>query len=126
MDSADEWEEEEPGEDLEKQSDGEGEEDEEEMEEEEEDPFFVPHGYLSEDEGAGSSPESSDEEDEEEDDEDEDDDDEGVSTGRFGCSCVLLLTLFAPFSFVTRWGPLTEVSLSLCLLSRVCPRKREK
>ena len=46
VDSDDEWEEEEPGEDLEKASDGEGEDEEEEVVEEEEDPFFVPHGYL--------------------------------------------------------------------------------
>ncbi|XP_054983220.1 chromatin assembly factor 1 subunit A isoform X1 [Sorex araneus] len=49
VDSDDEWEEEEPGESL---SHSEGDEDDEVGEDEDEDDgFFVPHGYLSEDEG---------------------------------------------------------------------------
>ncbi|KAM5194829.1 chromatin assembly factor 1 subunit A [Mantella aurantiaca] len=51
VDSDEEWEEDEPGESL---SHSEGDEDDdpkEEEEEEEDDGFFVPHGYLSEDEG---------------------------------------------------------------------------
>ncbi|KAM8939313.1 chromatin assembly factor 1 subunit A [Pelodytes ibericus] len=52
-DSDEEWEEEEPGESL---SHSEGDDDDEPKEEEEEDDdgFFVPHGYLSEDEGGAS------------------------------------------------------------------------
>ncbi|XP_030075268.1 chromatin assembly factor 1 subunit A [Microcaecilia unicolor] len=50
VDSDEEWEEEEPGESL---SHSEGDEDDEAGEDEEDDDgFFVPHGYLSEDEGA--------------------------------------------------------------------------
>lgn len=49
VDSDDEWEEEEPGESL---SHSEGEDDDEVGDDEDEDDgFFVPHGYLSEDEG---------------------------------------------------------------------------
>jgi chromatin assembly factor 1 subunit A len=49
VDSDEEWEEEEPGESI---SDSEGEENENGQEEDDEDDgFFVPHGYLSEDEG---------------------------------------------------------------------------
>ncbi|CAI2733680.1 unnamed protein product [Schistosoma spindalis] len=51
IDSDDEWEEEEPGESI-TQSDNEEEEDEdEEKGEDDDDQFFVPHGYLSDDEG---------------------------------------------------------------------------
>ncbi|KER26303.1 hypothetical protein T265_06420 [Opisthorchis viverrini] len=52
VDSDDEWEEDEPGESI-TQSENEEEEEEkdEEEEEEEDDTFFVPHGYLSDDEG---------------------------------------------------------------------------
>uniref|UniRef100_A0A3P9LH16 Chromatin assembly factor 1, subunit A (p150) n=1 Tax=Oryzias latipes TaxID=8090 RepID=A0A3P9LH16_ORYLA len=51
VDSDEEWEEEEPGESL---SHSEGQEDEEEggEDDDDDDGFFVPHGYLSEDEGA--------------------------------------------------------------------------
>ncbi|KAM5230356.1 chromatin assembly factor 1 subunit A isoform 2-T2 [Hipposideros larvatus] len=48
VDSDDEWEEEEPGESL---SHSEGDDDEVGDDEDEDDGFFVPHGYLSEDEG---------------------------------------------------------------------------
>ncbi|XP_077331902.1 chromatin assembly factor 1 subunit A isoform X2 [Lithobates pipiens] len=50
VDSDDEWEEDEPGESL---SHSEGDEDDEDLKEEDDDDdgFFVPHGYLSEDEG---------------------------------------------------------------------------
>ncbi|CAH8662351.1 unnamed protein product [Schistosoma rodhaini] len=53
IDSDDEWEEEEPGESI-TQSDNEDEEDEDEEkdgDEDDDDQFFVPHGYLSDDEG---------------------------------------------------------------------------
>ncbi|CAH8633102.1 unnamed protein product [Schistosoma margrebowiei] len=53
IDSDDEWEEEEPGESI-TQSDNEDEEeddDEEKGDEDDDDQFFVPHGYLSDDEG---------------------------------------------------------------------------
>ncbi|XP_041059826.1 chromatin assembly factor 1 subunit A isoform X1 [Carcharodon carcharias] len=49
VDSDDEWEEEEPGESL---SHSEGDEDDEADDEDDDDGFFVPHGYLSEGEGA--------------------------------------------------------------------------
>nr|XP_046247665.1 chromatin assembly factor 1 subunit A [Scatophagus argus] len=49
VDSDEEWEEEEPGESL---SHSEGEDEDEGGEDDEDDGFFVPHGYLSEDEGA--------------------------------------------------------------------------
>ncbi|XP_074525148.1 chromatin assembly factor 1 subunit A [Halichoeres trimaculatus] len=49
VDSDEEWEEEEPGESL---SHSEGEDEEEGGEDDDDDGFFVPHGYLSEDEGA--------------------------------------------------------------------------
>ncbi|NXK67198.1 CAF1A factor, partial [Sylvietta virens] len=48
VDSDEEWEEEEPGESL---SHSEGDDEEEGEDEDEDDGFFVPHGYLSEDEG---------------------------------------------------------------------------
>ncbi|XP_075895576.1 chromatin assembly factor 1 subunit A [Nelusetta ayraudi] len=48
VDSDEEWEEEEPGESL---SHSEGEDEEEGGEDDDDDGFFVPHGYLSEDEG---------------------------------------------------------------------------
>ncbi|XP_053317737.1 chromatin assembly factor 1 subunit A [Spea bombifrons] len=62
-DSDEEWEEEEPGESL---SHSEGDDDDEPKEEEEEDDdgFFVPHGYLSEDEGGASDEERADPENE--------------------------------------------------------------
>ncbi|KAM9330575.1 chromatin assembly factor 1 subunit A [Gastrophryne carolinensis] len=50
VDSDDEWEEEEPGESL-SHSEGEDEEEEPKEDEDDDDGFFVPHGYLSEDEG---------------------------------------------------------------------------
>ncbi|GAA51607.1 chromatin assembly factor 1 subunit A-A, partial [Clonorchis sinensis] len=50
VDSDDEWEEDEPGESI-TQSENEEEEEEKDEEEEEDDTFFVPHGYLSDDEG---------------------------------------------------------------------------
>ncbi|XP_043576893.1 chromatin assembly factor 1 subunit A isoform X1 [Chiloscyllium plagiosum] len=49
VDSDDEWEEEEPGESL---SHSEGDDDDEADDEDDDDGFFVPHGYLSEGEGA--------------------------------------------------------------------------
>ncbi|XP_070765273.1 chromatin assembly factor 1 subunit A [Enoplosus armatus] len=49
VDSDEEWEEEEPGESL---SHSEGEDEEEGGEDDDDDGFFVPHGYLSDDEGA--------------------------------------------------------------------------
>ncbi|XP_041646812.1 chromatin assembly factor 1 subunit A [Cheilinus undulatus] len=49
VDSDEEWEEEEPGESL---SHSEGEDEEEGGDDDDDDGFFVPHGYLSEDEGA--------------------------------------------------------------------------
>lgn len=51
MDSADEWEEDEPGEELKSEDEEEEEEDGDALEEEEKD-WLVPHGYLSDDEGA--------------------------------------------------------------------------
>ncbi|KAM9383934.1 chromatin assembly factor 1 subunit A [Pholidichthys leucotaenia] len=51
VDSDEEWEEEEPGESL-SHSEGEDEEEGGEDEDDDDDGFFVPHGYLSEDEGA--------------------------------------------------------------------------
>ncbi|TGZ74301.1 hypothetical protein CRM22_001028 [Opisthorchis felineus] len=52
VDSDDEWEEEEPGESItQSENEEEDEEKDEEEEEEEDDTFFVPHGYLSDDEG---------------------------------------------------------------------------
>ncbi|CAL8084048.1 unnamed protein product [Calicophoron daubneyi] len=55
VDSDDEWEEEEPGESITQSENEEEEEEKEEGEDEEEDDdqFFVPHGYLSDDEGVG-------------------------------------------------------------------------
>ncbi|XP_072261161.1 chromatin assembly factor 1 subunit A [Pyxicephalus adspersus] len=50
VDSDEEWEEDEPGESL-SHSEGDEDEDPKEEEEEDDDGFFVPHGYLSEDEG---------------------------------------------------------------------------
>uniref|UniRef100_A0A3P8SKY1 Chromatin assembly factor 1, subunit A (p150) n=1 Tax=Amphiprion percula TaxID=161767 RepID=A0A3P8SKY1_AMPPE len=51
VDSDEEWEEEEPGESL-SQSEGEDEEEGGEDDDDDDDGFFVPHGYLSDDEGA--------------------------------------------------------------------------
>ncbi|KAM4707615.1 chromatin assembly factor 1 subunit A [Discoglossus pictus] len=51
VDSDDEWEEEEPGESL-SHSEGDDDDEPKEDDDEDDDGFFVPHGYLSEDEGA--------------------------------------------------------------------------
>ncbi|EDO37231.1 predicted protein [Nematostella vectensis] len=50
VDSDEEWEEEEPGESL-SNSEGEDEDNEDNDEDDEDEGFFVPHGYLSDDEG---------------------------------------------------------------------------
>ncbi|KAG8454455.1 hypothetical protein GDO86_000902 [Hymenochirus boettgeri] len=59
LDSDEEWEEEEPGESL-SHSEGENEDEDSKEEEEDDDGFFVPHGYLSDDEGGVSDEERTD------------------------------------------------------------------